>query len=159
VPMLPRSKRQRLDLLARLSSAALVLLAGAASCTQLAQVDVTGEWLGTILWTSGPMTSFQSLFSLDLVDDEGTVSGTATVSGSGMSQFEMPILFGEVHADTVAIQAEGLDPMTSPPTPVRYAFDGEATTTTMSGVGSLTVRGAVYTFTWQATRTAPPAVP
>jgi hypothetical protein len=93
---------------------------------------------------------------MDLFDDEGSITGSATFPSSAMQSFEIPITLGESHADTVVLEASGFNDKTTPPTPVRFSFDGEATATTMSGVGTHTVNGTPYTFTWQATLVAPP---
>lgn len=102
------------------------------------------------------MASLQSAFGLDLFDDQGDVTGAVTLPAGGMNSFEIPITRGEVHADTIVLEAEGVNDLTDPATPVRFTFDGKAEATTMSGVGTQYVRGAAHTFTWRATLTAPP---
>jgi hypothetical protein len=148
--------KARLDLLVRLSCIGCVALAGLVGCAVTAPIDVSGGWAGTMTWTSGPMTSLNSSFALNLVADGGSVTGAAQFSSGYMKTFEIPVS-GEVHADTVVLEATGQNPFTSPATTVRFAFDGEATATTMSGVGTQLVGGASYTFTWTATLVAPPA--
>jgi hypothetical protein len=147
------SKKKRLVFVIRL---ACILLACAVGCAPAAHVNLTGGWSGTFSYTSGPMTSFTSSFSMDLFDDEGSITGSATFPSSAMQWFEIPITNGETHADTVVLEASGFNDKTTPQTPVRFSFDGEATATTMSGVGTHTVNGTPYTFTWQATLVAPP---
>jgi hypothetical protein len=150
-------KKRCVDLVLRLATIGFVLLAGAASCTPIASVNVSGGWSGLIVWTSGPMAPLQSSFSLDLFDDDGDVAGSVTLPGGGMNTFEIPVTRGEVHADTVVVEAQGTNDLTTPPTPVRFTFDGQASPTSMSGVGTQYVNGTSYTFTWQATLVAPPA--
>jgi hypothetical protein len=93
---------------------------------------------------------------MDLFDDEGSITGSATFPSGAMQTFEIPITLGETHADTVVLEASGFNDKTTPRTPVRFSLDGEATATTMSGVGTHTVNGAPYTFTWQAILVTPP---
>lgn len=150
-------KKTRLDLLLRLASVGCVVLAAVVSCAPAARVNVSGGWSGTITWTSGPMASLKSSFSMDLFDDEGDVTGSAVFPAGAMQTFQIPVTRGEVHADTIVFEAAGQNDITTPPTPVRFTFDGEVTATTMSGVGTQFVNGASYTFTWQAVLVAPPA--
>lgn len=150
-------KKTRLDFLLRLASLGCVVLVAAVSCTPAASVNVTGGWSGTITWTSGPMASLTSAFSVDFFDDEGDLTGSATFPAGSMLTFEIPLTRGDVHADTIVFEAAGQNDITTPPTPVRFTFDGEVTATTMSGVGTQFVNGTSYTFTWQAVLVAPPA--
>jgi hypothetical protein len=147
------SKKKRLVFVVRL---AFILLACAVGCAPAARFNLTGGWSGTFSYTSGPETSFTKSFSMSLFDDEGSITGSATFPSSALETFEIPITRGETHADTVVLEASGFNDKTTPQTPVRFSFDGEATATTMSGVGTHTVNGTPYTFTWQATLVAPP---
>jgi len=140
------SKKKRLVFVVRL---AFVLLACVVGCAPAAHFNLTGGWSGT-------MTSLSSSFSMELFDDEGSITGSATFPSGAMQTFEIPITLGETHADTVVLEASGFNDKTTPQTPVRFSFDGEATATTMSDVGTHTVNGTPYTFTWQATLVAPP---
>lgn len=147
------SRKKRLVFVVRL---AFVLLACAVGCAPAAHFNLTGGWSGTFSYTSGPMASLSSSFSMDLFDDEGSITGSATFPSGAMQTFEIPITLGETHADTVVLEASGFNDKTTPRTPVRFSLDGEATATTMSGVGTHTVNGAPYTFTWQAILVTPP---
>lgn len=153
VVVVPMSKKKRLVFVSRL---AFVLLACVVGCAPAAHFNLTGGWSGTFSYTSGPMTSLSSSFSMELFDDEGSITGSATFPSGAMQTFEIPITLGETHADTVVLEASGFNDKTTPQTPVRFSLDGEATATTMSGVGTHTVNGTPYTFTWQATLVAPP---
>ncbi len=150
-------KKRTIDLLLRLVAMTSVVLAGVASCTPVASINVSGGWSGTISWTTGPMASLQSNFSLDLFDDEGDIAGSVTLPAGGSNTFEIPVTQGEVYADTIVLDAAGANPLTTPPTPVRFTFDGQVGGTSMSGVGTQFVNGSAYTFTWRATLVAPPA--
>lgn len=150
-------KKRIIDLVLRLMAMTAVVLAGAASCTPVASINVSGGWAGTISWTTGPMATLQSVFRLDLFDDAGDIAGSVTLPAGGSNTFEIPITRGEVYADTIVLEAAGANPLTTPPTPVRFTFDGQAGATSMSGVGTQFVNGNAYTFTWRATLVAPPA--
>ncbi len=150
-------KKTRLDLLVRLGSAACVLLAGVISCAPVPSVNVTGGWSGTMTYTSGPMMSLNSAFSMDLFDDKGDLAGSAEFPSGAIGSFDLPVTRGEVHADTIVLEFAGQNDVVIPSVPVRFTFDGEATATTMSGVGTQFVNGTSYTFTWRATLVAPPA--
>ena len=142
----------------RFTAVGVVVLAGVASCTPAVRVDVSGGWTGTYTYTSGPATGFKYTFALNLVDDEGAVTGSGSFPSSGSTDnFVIPITRGEVHADTVVLEASGQNTYTNPATPVRFTFDGNVTATTMSGVGTHVVGSVSYGFTWQATLTSPPA--
>ncbi len=140
-------------LLCRLGLAALACVVG---CGPVVHIDLTGGWSGTYTYTSGPMTSLTSSFSMDLVDDDGDISGSAIFPSHGMSTFEIPVTHGETHADTVILEASGTNDQVTPAAAVRFSFDGNVTTTTMSGIGTHTVNGTAYTFTWEATLVVPP---
>jgi hypothetical protein len=150
-------KKTRVDLLFRLASVGCVLLAGVISCAPAARIDVSGGWSGTMTYTSGPMTSLNSAFTMDLFDDKGTLAGSAEFPSGWMGSFEIPLTHGEVHADTIVLEFAGQNDVVVPSVPVRFTFDGQVTATSMSGVGMWFVNGTSYTFTWRATLTAPPA--
>ncbi len=150
-------KKTRVDLLLRLASVGCVLLAGIISCAPVARIDVSGGWSGTMTYTSGPMTSLNSAFSMDLFDDEGSLAGSAEFPSGHIGSFEIPVTHGEVHADTIVLEFAGQNDVVVPSIPVRFTFDGQVTATSMSGVGMWFVNGTSYTFTWRATLTAPPA--
>lgn len=152
------TQKVRAVLFARITSVCCLVLVAAVSCAPTAPVDVSGGWSGTMTYTSGPMTSFTSSFRLDLFADDGTVAGSVTLPSGYGNEFEIPVTLGEVHADTIILEAEGMNTFTTPDTPVRIAFDGAATATSMSGVGTHVVSGSAYTFTWSATLVTPPVV-
>ncbi len=149
--------RTRIDLMFRLASLGCILFLGAVSCAPAAPIDVGGSWSGTITWTSGPRASLNSAFAMDIFDDQGDLTGRAEFSSGYMNTFEIPITSGAVHADTIVFEASGQNPFTTPPTPVRFAFDGSVNGTTMSGVGTQFVNDTSCTFAWRATLVAPPA--
>ncbi len=148
-------QKKRLDLFVRLAAWTSVLLLAAASCAPAVVVDLSGGWSGTITWTSGPMTSLESPFSLDLVDDGEALSGSAEFPSGYLRTFTLLITRAEVHADTIVLEASGQNDAVSPAVPVRFAFDGAVSATTMSGVGTQFVNGTSYTFAWEATLTEP----
>ena len=147
------SKKLYLMLFFRLG---LVVLACVVGCTPAVQVDLTGGWSGTYSYTTGPMTSLTSSFSMDLVDDDGRIRGSVTLPSYGMLTFDLPVTRGETHADTVVLDALGVNDQVTPPATVRFSLDGKVTATAMSGIGTHTVNGTSYAFTWQATLVAPP---
>lgn len=152
------TQKVRAVLFARIASICCLVLVAAVSCAPTAPVNVSGGWRGTMTYTSGPMTSFTSSFGMDLFDEDGDVAGSVRLPSGYGNEFEIPITLGEVHADTILLEAEGLNTFTTPDTPVRIALDGAATATTMSGVGTHVVSGSAYTFTWSATLETPPVV-
>lgn len=152
------SKKRCLDLLLRLAAIGSVLLAGAASCAPAVDINVTGEWVGVIAWTNGPIVPPRTAFSLSLLDDRGTVVGSGRIPTAGADVLDVAITRGEVHADTVVLDAVGAGDPTAALTLSRFTFDGEATPTSMSGIGTLFLRGKDCTFTWQAELVASPVV-
>jgi len=150
------SEKARVTIWTRSLCALCVTLVAVVSCAPPASFDVTGGWSGTLTYTSGPMTSLSSSFYLDLVADDGSLSGTGSFPSAGGRSFSIPVTQGEVHADTIVFEAAGENRDVQPPATVRFAFDGETTATTMQGVGTHVVNGTAYNFTWRATLVAPP---
>lgn len=147
------SNKLRLALFCRLG---FVLLACVVGCQPVMRMDVTGRWRGTFTYTSGHVMGITGSFRMDLQSSDGTITGTASFPSAGMKEYQLPITRAEIHADTVVLEASGTNDLVPPPAVVEFSFDGRVTPTTMSGVGTHTVNGTSYTFTWRTTLTAPP---
>ena len=87
------------------------------------------------------------------------VSGTITLKSHATLMFDLPITQGSAKNSTLLIKAAGVNPHVPSSPTVSITLDGNYHPTTMSGTGSQTIDGAVYTFTWEATFVAPPPEP
>ena len=114
----------------------------------------------TSLADSGP-GSLRS--AIDAADPRDTinfaVSGTITLKSHATLMFDLPITQGSAKNSTLLIKAAGVNPHVPSSPTVSITLDGNYHPTTMSGTGSQTIDGAVYTFTWEATFVAPPPEP
>ncbi|MEW5826802.1 MAG: hypothetical protein AB1778_08230 [Candidatus Bipolaricaulota bacterium] len=147
------------DMIAR--RLALVALAGfavwaAAGCVPTARVNVTGGWSATLTFTNGPMAGFQRGFTLDLADSEGVVTGTVRLPSHGGLTYLIQVTYGRVRGEALFLEAAGTDDQIAPPAAITLTLDGEISAAGITGIGTQTVNGTPYDFTWQAVLVAPP---
>jgi hypothetical protein len=140
----------------RLAVLVAMLLTG---CSSLVPIDLTGGWTGELLWADGPAAGFRQDFTLDLLHEDRTLSGTITLPSHAMQTFDLPITFGRTKGQTLEIEATGTNDLLTPPVPVFFTLEGDFDSTTMSGTGTQTVQGSTYHFTWTATLAYAPATP
>lgn len=139
----------------RIAFLVVFLLSG---CSAITPIDLTGGWSAQLLWTSGPANGFVSPFTMDLVLESRTLSGSLRLPGPGAQTFELPIGTGQAKGSTMTLTASGTNPLVTPSPTVSITLDGDYTADAMSGTGSQTVDGNTYTFTWEAVRVSgPPA--
>jgi len=144
---------RRKTMIVRILMFAALWLSG---CMFSVPIDISGLWTGTITWTTGPATGLGSPLSLDILLDSRDVSGTITLKSHGTLMFDLPITQGSAKNSTLLIKAAGVNPHVPSSPTVSITLDGNYHPTTMSGTGSQTIDGTVYTFTWEATFVAPP---
>lgn len=135
----------------------LVATAIVAGCIPAVRPDVSGGWTATQTFTSGPMAGFTQAFSLQLEDDDGTLSGNLRLPSPGMQSFSLALTYGRVRGDSVVIEAAGMNDLLTTPAAVSIRLDGEVSGVTMTGIGTQTVDGRSFDFTWEAVLTTPPA--
>ena len=140
-------------LLTRVALVVAVLLGG---CMSFVNVDVTGEWAGTLTWIDGPSSGFTSPISLALVHENRDVSGTVTLMGPGSQPFELAITDGRTNALSIRLRASGTLTAFTPAISVSITLDGDFDNQNMSGTGSQTVDGSTYEFTWELVRISGP---
>lgn len=150
--MKDRTVRRTARLAVVLASAAIV-----AGCIPAVRLNISGGWTATLTYANGPMAGFTQAFSLQLEDDEGTLSGSLRLTSHGMQSFSLDLTYGRVRGDSVVIEASGTNDLLSTPVAVSMRLDGEVSGSTMTGIGTQTVDGRSYDFTWEAALTTPPA--
>ena len=122
-------------------------------------VNITGTWVGTMRWTSGPAASFDYPITLTLVHEGREVTGTVTLLSHSTSTFDLPIVQGSARSVNLSVIARGTNPwITTEPT-IEFRIDGQYEQSVMSGDGTQSIDGTVYSFDWQANLTTEPVVP
>ena len=127
----------------RLALLAAVLLS---ACSVIVRIDVTGEWSGTLLWTTGPQAGFTSPISLSLVHDGRDVTGTVTLMGPGSQPFDLTILDAIAEGRTIEILATGTLDLDTSSIEVTILLEGDFDEQNMSGTGSQSFEGSSYEF-------------
>ncbi|MFC2079600.1 hypothetical protein ACFLSZ_06440 [Candidatus Bipolaricaulota bacterium] len=125
-------------------------------CFFVAPVNVTGIWVGTMTWTSGPASGISYSLTLDLVHEGDDISGTVRLPSHGAFTFELPIVQGRSRGAKLSIVAEGNNPWIAPEPFIRFDIEGRFEQTTMSGEGTQSIDGTTYTFDWEAILTTEP---
>ena len=119
-------------------------------CMFTAMIDVTGNWVGTLQYTTGPGIGFVYPITLDLIYDNRNVSGTVTLVSHGTYTFDLSINSGQAKNSAIHIDAFGTNPHVDPSPTVSITLDGQFDAAAMSGDGTHVVDGVTYEFTWEA---------
>lgn len=125
-------------------------------CFFSASVNLTGTWVGTMQWSSGPASGVSYPIVLDLVHENRELSGAVTLRSHGDSTFDLPVVQGSAHNMSLSLVARGNNPWVPGTPTVEFRIDGTFDQTGMSGDGTQSVDGNVYTFTWTAVLTTEP---
>jgi len=128
-------------------------------CTFSLPIDISGQWTGTLEYTSGPAAGFVYPLSLNLVYNNRDLTGTVTLVSHGAFTFELPINSGRATNPDIRLDAFGTNPHAVPAPTVSVTLEGRYDAESMSGEGSQTVDGVTYELTWQATFVPPPEPP
>lgn len=147
---------RRKALIVRIVLTAIVWLSG---CTLSLPIDITGQWVGTLEYTSGPAAGFVYPLTLNLVYDDRGVNGTITLISHGSLTFELPINSGRAKNPDIRLDASGTNPHIVPSPTVSVTMEGRYDAESMSGEGNQTVDGRTYEFTWTASFVAPAPPP
>ncbi|MBU0595364.1 hypothetical protein KJ567_01605 [Candidatus Bipolaricaulota bacterium] len=129
------------------------------ACTLSLPIDITGQWVGTLEYTSGPATGFIYPLTLNLIYNSRDVTGTITLVSHGPFTFDLPINSGRAKNPDIRLDAFGTNPHVVPSPTVSIALEGRYDAESMSGEGTQTVDGATYEFNWTASFVPPPAPP
>jgi len=150
--------RLRRHLVVRLAIGAALLFGG---CTTLVPIDVTGEWTGTFVWTSGPQagSGIESPISIMLVHEGRDVTGTVTLMGPGSQPFDLSITSGQAASRSIDIQAAGTLDAGGSTVEISMRLEGDYDESAMSGTGSQTFSGTTYDFAWELVRISGPPEP
>lgn len=119
-------------------------------CFFSAPIDITGTWVGTMEWTSGPASSFVYGFSMNLLLDNKEVTGTVTLPSHAGLTFDVPIVQGRARSVNLSLIARGPNPHLQDTPTVEFEIEGRYGPTSMSGEGTQTIDGVTYTFDWEA---------
>jgi len=141
--------------IARLVLFVVLWLAGCSFFSE--PIDISGLWVGSLLWTDGPAAQFTSPIRLDLIHMDRDLTGTVTVDGPGSEPLVLEITDGYARTVSMSLEASGAAP-TNPPQDVEIELEADFLETQMSGTGAQTINGRTYHFTWEAVLVAP-AVP
>jgi len=119
-------------------------------------INITGTWIGSMDWTSGPATGFVQFITLVLVHEDRELTGAVTLPSHSSLSFEIPIVQGSARTVNMSLIARGTNPWITPEPTVEFAIEGSYEQTIMSGDGTQSIDGATYTFDWQAVLTTEP---
>ena len=125
-------------------------------CFTLVPVNITGTWAGTMEWTSGPKTSFVDPIVFTLAHEDREVTGTVTLPSPGGSSFDLPIVQGSARSVNLSLIARGANTQVPNNPIVEFQVDGQYEQTVMSGNGTQSIDGTVYSFDWQSALTTEP---
>ena len=113
-------------------------------------INITGTWLGTMEWTSGPAADFIYPLTMILMHEDRELTGTVTLPSPGSLTFEIPIVQGRARSSNLSLVARGTNPWIAPEPTIEFEIEGQFDQTTMSGEGTQSINGTTYTFDWQA---------
>ena len=128
-------------------------------CFLSTPINITGTWTGTMEWTSGPATGFVFPLTLTLVHEDREVTGTVTLPSPGGTSFDLPIVQGSARSVNISLIARGANTNVPNDPIVEFQVDGQYEQTAMSGNGTQSIDGSVYSFNWQAVLMTEPLVP
>jgi len=143
-------------LVARIVLIASIWLGG---CMFSIPIDISGQWVGMLEYTSGPAAGFLFPFTLDVIFAHNDLTGTITLPSHGTFTFELPLNSGRAKNPNIRFEAFGTNPNLDPPPTVSITMEGTYDADSMSGEGSQTVDGATYEFVWEASFVPPPDPP
>jgi hypothetical protein len=128
-------------------------------CFLVAPVNITGTWMGTMEWTSGPKAGFIDPITLTLVHSDRELTGTVRLPSPGGLSFSLPIVQGSTRNADLFLIARGANDQVPGNPMVEFQIDGEFEQEVMAGDGTQSIDGKVYAFTWQAVLTTDPIAP
>ena len=143
-------------LVARILVVACLFLWG---CFFSTPINITGTWIGTMEWTSGPAAGIVYPITLTFVHENREVTGTVTLLSHSSSTFDLPIVQGSARSVNLSLVAQGTNDQVPGNPAIEFRVDGQYEQSVMSGDGTQSIDGTVYSFDWQANLTTEPVVP
>ncbi len=125
-------------------------------CFFFTPVNITGTWVGTMEWTSGPASGLVYPITLNLVHENRELTGTVTLPSHSLLSFDIPIIQGTARSANMSLVARGPNPWITPEPMIEFEIEGEFDQTTASGEGTQSIDGTIYSFDWQAILTTEP---
>ncbi|MCK5584852.1 hypothetical protein KAJ02_02160 [Candidatus Bipolaricaulota bacterium] len=119
-------------------------------CFFSAPINITGTWIGTMEWTSGPAASLVYPIVLNLVHENRELTGTVRLPSHGSLTFEIPIVQGTARSVNLSLVARGVNPWIAPEPTIEFEIEGRFDQTAMSGEGTQSIDGTTYEFEWEA---------
>jgi len=119
-------------------------------CFFSAPINITGTWVGTMIWTSGPAAGIEYSLVMDLTHENRELTGTVTLPSHSLLSFEIPIVQGSARSVNMSLIARGPNPWITPEPTVEFEIEGQFEQTAMSGEGTQSINGTIYTFDWEA---------
>jgi len=113
-------------------------------------INITGTWIGSMEWTSGPAAGLVYPIVLDLMHEDREVTGTVTLPSHAALTFEIPIVQGSARNVNLSLVARGTNPWVPSEPTVEFTIEGRFDQTTVSGEGTQSIDGTTYTFDWEA---------
>jgi len=128
-------------------------------CFGAPPINITGTWVGTMEWTSGPLMGFSQPIAFVLVHEDRDVTGTVTLPSPGGTTFNIPVIQGSARSSGISLVARGTNQLVPGNPVVEFQISGDFEQTVMSGSGTQQVDSSIYAFDWQAALTTEPVVP
>ena len=125
-------------------------------CFLSTPINITGTWTGSFTWTSGPATGITYPFSMELLHEGQTVTGTVTLPSHAALTFELPVVQGRARSINLDLIARGINTNVPTEPTVEFEIEGRFEQTSMSGEGTQTIDDATYDFEWEATLVTEP---
>lgn len=113
-------------------------------------INITGTWIGTMEWTSGPAAGLASSLILDLMHVDREVTGTVTLPSHAALTFEISIVQGSTRNMNLSLVARGTNPWVPSEPTIEFIVEGRFDQTTVSGEGTQSIDGTTYAFDWEA---------
>ena len=126
-----------------------------AGCMFSVPIDVTGQWIGTLRYTTGPASGFVYPLVMAFAHTGTDLTGTITLLSHSTLTFELQLTSGRAKTPNIRLEASGTNPHIEPPPTVSVTMEGTYDAQSMSGVGTQTIVGVTYEFAWEASFVAP----
>lgn len=119
-------------------------------------VNITGQWTGSLTYTTGTAAGFVFPFTISMVHEDRTLQGEILLRSHGDLTYALPITSGRVRGMDVLLVALGSNPWVPGDPAVEMTLDGVIAANVISGVGTHRIDETIIAFTWEATRTPEP---
>ena len=126
-----------------------------AGCMFSIPIDVTGQWIGTLQYTTGPASGFVYPLVMAFVHTGHDLTGKITLLSHSTLTFDLQLTSARAKTPNIRLEASGTNPHIEPPPTISVIMEGTYDAQSMSGEGTQTIDGATYKFTWEASFVEP----